>query len=658
MKFLGIDLGTANTYIYGCDSLYSQPKPVVLPDISDLHGSIATVVLYENNAPFLIGNVAEAEYFSQPSLQSRRRLATQFKPEIGMANADALNAARDFLTLLLAALDKRIIEKDTTITVGIPSLAREDFSINLRKCFIEAGWPEPHFVRESDAALVSCLQSGAIHIDDMNRKCMILDFGGGTCDFTTIESTDVLQNGGDALYGGRLFDDLFFQAFCAADPAFAENVQTSPFAWHAHWLECREQKEIFSDFINQHPEDDAVTSLRISWYDKEGNARESYLKNYGKARFLEDAENYTASADLLKMLEPYKNRGGLSTHARDMLEGRIVGLIEWLSAIIKETDRRREVAAVIITGGSSRWFFVKELAKNAFPAARIIPSIRGYEDIAFGLALFPLLESSRKKAQVLLNEKLPSFTEKALAKANQILESQSDKIIKLCTDRIVHRDIMPTLEDAQKQKMTAADLEDKFANNIKSDGLLMEIAREQSTVLRKRLEDELNFEFKKWLQDNGVPLAPRFNFPAGAIGEDFFANVSVKISRLDALNIMKFTLQKVLPVLAATATAGAFAHLGEPISVVVGGGAAFGATWFLGKTAPGFLERRKLPSFILTKANRKKIAENNREYIERTLKKSFRETNRQLKEEIQRRFHDSLNAMLASLSALNQVQTR
>lgn len=655
MKYLGMDLGTANTYIYALNP-GGNPAPLIIPGVSDDKGSISTVLLYELGVPVLAGNIAEGEYYSQPGLQKNRELASQFKPEIGLGDTFALKAATDFLRLVREALPKGAIERDSVLTIGTPALAREDYRINLRKCLLDAGWPAPVFCRESDAALVSCLQAGVLHMDDIGRKCLIFDFGGGTCDYTSVESLDILQGGGDILYGGRLFDDLFYQAFCRSDPEFARAAPVSPYAWHAHWLECRAVKEQFSDFMGKGGQAGALT-LRIVWHDVSGASHESFLRDYDRDQFLRDAENYSASPELLRLLAPYSSRGGLGDFDRDLLQGRNVGLVSWLRHILESVDRRSEVARVVLTGGSSRWFFVQDLASEIFPRAGIVSSARGFEDIAFGLALFPVLEQSREKAQTLLDSRLGQFTTDAIKRTARILEANARKVAIMCSERIVERDVMPALEAASKKSMTVADLEADFAENIRSDKVLLEIVKKNSEALRNEIQNELNFSFRSWLRQNGVPLAPTLDFPAAMIGEDFFNRISVKISRLDSLNLMNFTLKNILPLLVGTATAGVLAHSGEPVSTVVGGGAAFGATWLLARTAPAFLEKRKLPTFILNERNRKKIAEKNRVHIENALLESFAEIRDQLELEIQRRFRESLGATLAGLTALNQVKT-
>lgn len=670
MKIIGIDLGTSNTYLYGAGDLpqsppgMAQPEPVIVPGISDAAGSIATVVMYENDKPILAGNIAESEFYSNLRERPARRLASQFKPEISRREPGAIRAMTDFLRILRENLPEGTLESNTELYVGMPSLAREDFSINLGNCFMDAGWPKPAFVRESDAALVSCLQNGTLDIEDIGRKCLILDFGGGTCDYTSVESMSVLQNGGDMLYGGRLFDDLFFQAFCANDAVFAAKAPSSPYAWYVRWIECKEQKEKFSDSQSAISKNDGaeVSSkapvLHVTWYDASGERHDSFLRDYDRDAFTRDAENYAASPAMLELLATYAHQGGLSARASELLAGKTVGLISWLREILEGVEKRYNVARVVLTGGSSRWFFTTELANRVFPAAVCSPSRRSYEDIAFGLALFPILTASREKTQKLLDEKLPAFTARAIECARKILRQQTSGIVDLCASRIVSRDIMPVLEAAQKKRMTVAELERAFSENIASDAGLLEIVREKSEIARRRIQQELNFEFRDWLKKNGVILVPRFEFPARAIGDDFLNNISVKISRLGSLNLMGFTLEKVLPVLAGTATAGAIAHGGEPVSAILGGGIAFGATWLAARTAPGMLAKRSLPSFMLTAKVRAKIAAKNKVYIEEQLAKSLGAVEAELAVDVERRLKSALVSMLTRLTVLNQVKTR
>ncbi|MBD5641970.1 MAG: molecular chaperone, partial [Desulfovibrio sp.] len=264
--------------------------------------------------------------------------------------------------------------------------------------------------------------------------------------------------------------------------------------------------------------------------------------------------------------------------------------------------------------------------------------------------------SARAEAEKLLNERVNEFSAQAISRANALVKKQARAIAALCSERIVERDIMPALEAAQKDGATAAELEGKFSENIRNDIDLRKIVEARSDTLRKEIEQELNHEFRRWLKTNGVPLAPKFDFPAHSIGQDFLKEINIRVSRLYELNLMGFTLQNILPIIAGTATAGVIIHAGEPVSAAVGGGAAFGATWLMARVAPKFLENRRIPPFLLNESNRKKIIEKNRAHIEAVLEKSFAEFQRQLASDIERRFHETLSAMLASLTALNQVK--
>ena len=671
-NILGMDLGTSNTYLFSCraDSA-SRPEAVVVPGVSDAAGSIATAVLYEDGRPILIGNMAESEQYADAL--PGRVLRSQFKPEIAHGDAEAMLWMTDFLRLLGEALPEGAPRPGTRLYVGIPSLTREDFSLNLGRCFADAGWPAPVFVRESDAALISCLQSGALDIDDLERRAVILDFGGGTCDVTVLDGVDALANGGDPLYGGRLFDDLVFQVFCRRAPELAPGLAGSAYAYFFHWMECKTEKERFSTAMSHGlspsaPEAPGVpgapgapgapegVSLHAVWYDAAGARRDAWVHDYTREEFIRDAENYAASPEMLAMLRQYQGRGGLSRSARDLLEGRSIGLISWLRELLGTLDGRREVGRVLLTGGSSRWFFVRDMVRELFPAAACAMSRRTYEDIAYGLALYPVLAASRARVERLLQEKLGAFAAEAASAARALVEKSGRALAHRCTERIVARDIMPALEAAQGAGTTVAALEAAFERNIREDAALLDIVREKSAALHAELQRELSRRFRAWLRENGVLLVPRFEVPAQAISADFFKGVSVRLSRLDSLNIMRFTLTAVLPLLAGTAAAGALAHTGEPVSTVLGGGMAFGGAWLLGRAAPGFLEKRKLPGFLLNESNRRKIVEKNSAYIEKALNEAFAEVQADIADGMERRLRHALESMLGRLGVLNQVR--
>ncbi len=661
MKIIGIDFGTSNTYLFGslqeAEAAHyaraSRPEAIQIPGISEADGGITTAVLYRDDAPFLIGQLAESEYHVHP--RPGYVLRSQFKPELAQADSNAQRWTADFLRILRENLPPGCLEADTQIFAGIPAQVREDFSLNLAACFERAGWPKPRMVRESDAALISCLQSGLLAIDDLENELLILDFGGGTCDYTLLAGLDLLDGGGDALYGGRLFDDLFFQAFCAKNASLSSGGSDSPFAWYLHWVACKAEKERFSQSLASGAES---ASLHLVWHDTRQGQHDAWLHDYSREDLIRAAENFRASPDLLRMLSGYAGRGGLSPEARELLEGKNVGLISWLRSMLLAIRGRQRVGRVILSGGSSHWPFVGELARDIFPQARCSLSPHSYVDIAYGLALYPALLASRGRVEKLLEQGLQDFLAQISALARDLLQKNAAEVARLCTKRIVECDLLPALEWAQKQRPTVAELEKAFEKNIRSDSGLTDIVRQKSDSLHRELEQELKRRFSAWLKNNGVALTPGFEFPARAISDDFFKGLNVSLGRLDSLNLMKFTITHVLPLLAGTATAGALAHGGEPVSALVGGGAVFGGTWLAGRFAPGFLEKRRLPGFLLSAKLREKIIAKNKIYLEKALSQAFAAEEFGLCAELEPRLRQSLKTMLARLNILNQVDCR
>lgn len=655
MKILGMDLGTSNTYIFASSGA-GQPEPVPIPDISSASGSISTVILYQGGEPFLIGNIAESEYYSNIALSGERRFISQFKPEIASASSDAIMWMTDFLRMLRKALPEGVLEDASELYVGIPARGREDFSLNLGRCFTGAGWPRPRFVRESDAAMISCLQSGAIDIRDIEHNTLILDFGGGTCDCTGIERMQALENSGDPLYGGRLFDDLFYQIFCSRDICFANGAPNSPFAYYLHWIVCKSEKERFSDYVNGHDPDESAqaVTLLMPWLDSSGKKRNASV-SLDRNEFVSAAENYVASPQMLAILGDYARRGGLSQEARDLLEGRSIGLISWLRRILENIGSRNSVDRVILTGGSSRWFFVRDLVSELFPSASVSLSKRDYEDIAFGLALYPSLLAEKDKVHALLEGQLDRFSEESARAVNEKIVDYSQAVAAECAMRIVSRDVMPVLEEAARTGMTIAEMERAFLENMKNDDGLLKIASLQSERFEHDVRRDLEHRFARWLKGNGVMLVPRFDFPSRVPGHDFFDAIRVRLDGMAFLNVMDFMTRAVLPGMAACATAALIAHAGEPVSAVLGGGMAFAGVWGLGRVGRKILWKRKLPSFFLSPKNREKIAEKNRKYIQDALNKAFMEVQADLAQQTQVGIRRALTGMLAKLGILNQV---
>ena len=99
---------------------------------------------------------------------------------------------------------------------------------------------------EPKGALLHHLWHKDFSPQEARRGILVIDFGGGTCDFAFLQSLQVSHSWGDMELGGRLFDDLFFQWFLEQNPGALADMENSGDTYYVHSYLCREVKEFFS----------------------------------------------------------------------------------------------------------------------------------------------------------------------------------------------------------------------------------------------------------------------------------------------------------------------------------------------------------------------------------------------------------------------------
>ncbi len=425
----------------------------------------------------------------------------------------------------------------------------------------------------------------------------------------------------------------------------------SPFAYYAHWVECKNQKELFSRIVSD--EKAAKASLLLPWYDRKGERFEAWVNDYGRDDFVANAEHFVATDELQAILSAYRNSGGLGVNASELLAGKEIALIGWLHGLLENVADRGQIEKVVLTGGSSRWFFVLDAAKRFFPAASVVRSGRDYEDIAYGLALYPALAVARERARELLDGKMEAFCAKETDEVRKLLASAADRLIIDSARRITERDIMPVLEGAKENRPTLQELEDAIDKSIREDGDLYVMFRRAGQNLAGEIRRKVDGDFKHWLVENGVPLTAGIQIPDEAVNLDFFDGLATGILRPEDLD--KFLVTRLLPLIGGLTAAGLIAHTLEPVSTIIGGGAVFGGTWLLGRYAPFVMRNRKIPAFMLGDRIRPKITAKITRHIEEHLHKAFDRLEENLATEIGKRLRASLESMIANLGIFNQI---
>ena len=112
-------------------------------------------------------------------------------------------------------------------------------------------WDGGRDLREPVGAVLPCLAAGALPPYLAARGVLTVDFGGGTCDLAVLRRADVVGRHGGMLYGGRLFDDLFYQLLLRRNPHLEAQLQREGNSYYVHWVACRRAKEEFSSSMHQ-----------------------------------------------------------------------------------------------------------------------------------------------------------------------------------------------------------------------------------------------------------------------------------------------------------------------------------------------------------------------------------------------------------------------
>ena len=233
-SILAIDFGTTNTYFSKCPA--DQISPVGI-DFGTGRDGLPTAILYRGQREPLVGEPALHEYGeSAPEERRDYQLRTQFKPDI-TESQEAGKAATDFLRVVVDQAKRQHIALDPmkhNVIFGVPSESEFQFRTRLTQIARTAGYGDVKLVDEPKGALLHHLWHKDFSPEEAQRGILVVDFGGGTCDFALLQSLQVGHSWGDMELGGRLFDDLFFQWFLEENPGAAKAINRSGDTYYVH----------------------------------------------------------------------------------------------------------------------------------------------------------------------------------------------------------------------------------------------------------------------------------------------------------------------------------------------------------------------------------------------------------------------------------------
>ncbi|HET6383824.1 MAG TPA: Hsp70 family protein [Armatimonadota bacterium] len=351
---IGIDFGTSNScicqacYIRGDDGAL-DPTPLKRPEPVIINGSdtvpSAVFLGTEDEAP-VYGGIAEEKSLFYPELT-----CVNFKMQLGAAGEDgkqAFEQTRDFLRFLKEELGKTVPfdagedEAEFATCIGHPvQWSAEQRRLTLQAA-VEAGFPNAAIEDETSAALYSHLCESSLLLEPENSaRILVIDMGGGTTDFAFVEVPSEIEKAPMATpldpsrivtpwekdqhtYGGRDLDQILLKHIATPWGYCSRSRE-----WAFLLRETRRFKEQFSRAMTA-----GKKEYRANWM-IDGLAREVKLSR----------------KDFEQLARPYIN------HLPRLIEG----------ALSIEGIRPEQVTAIILTGGSSRWYWVEDAIKKVLP---------------------------------------------------------------------------------------------------------------------------------------------------------------------------------------------------------------------------------------------------------------------------------------------------
>jgi len=499
---IGIDFGTSNSYfcryfIGDC----ANHKIRAIDFGNEQIGSISSNILYTKDEKILVGEQAIQEWGDATTKEKATwKFHTHFKPDI-VKNVEAKKCAIDYLKTIKINLQSRKINffpDQQTVIMGIPSNADNAYLSALKDIAKESGYGMPEFLPEPVGALLYHLWNQDISPKETTNGILVVDFGGGTCDFSFLQHLKVRHSWGDMSFGGRLFDDLFYQWFLDQNPE-AEKILNERDKYFIHWFECRRIKEDFSNRIQNSK--NVIIPIKNVW-------NNYTLKDLSWKEFQERANNYIPHKSFQNYIEETnQNQHKLKDNSK-------LDLINWfnealMNGIEKYNIRVSDIDKVILTGGSTQWLFVQESINDLLhlDPNQVLGSDNPKAAIAEGLVVYPQLKQNLNVSKKMLSEGLDDFLQGVKDEIEENIIDQVRKISQKIANMIFDNKISQRLINFKENGGTIKSLEENIEGDIKLlEPEIINITATDFILLKEGLPEQINKKTIKWFKDNGIKI--------------------------------------------------------------------------------------------------------------------------------------------------------
>jgi hypothetical protein len=384
----GLDFGTSKTAVTWARTDINAPINDVAIDGPNRKRIPTCVLRKVDEHQVYVGHTAEEEFKLESDVaRARLDFSANFKPHIHQGR-EAREAAQLFMTAIaqkegLSSHLRRFA--DTAIlAAGCPVSWTVDGGNTLKRILKEAGFPPAFVVPEPVGAALYFLTKGALVARDLYRDIVVFDWGAGTFDVTLLRAGQLkIQSNnswGSNIFGGRLFDDLFYQWTLEVaerngrqtDIARLERQETA--RKYLHGLLCREIKESFSSAYSAVH---AINQTGRPWIYRHavtigGGDHKIDLGDFAVSH-LNDFDGRMRAYRISDLARPWleQAQAEIRPAERDfvvaLLAGDAVDLAAWGSTLIAQglSELRVERGAIaVLTGGSCNWAWFRNLVRK------------------------------------------------------------------------------------------------------------------------------------------------------------------------------------------------------------------------------------------------------------------------------------------------------
>jgi hypothetical protein len=654
---LAVDFGTSNTYLSKCPADQSTPMGI---DFGRGRDGIASAILYRDGKAPIIGDIALEEFGdATDSEREAYRIRTQFKPDIADSER-ARDYARDFLASLLRDAEQQNIAlqlESRQVIFGVPSEAGEVWRDTLKTLVKLAGYGDIQVVDEPKGAIYFHVQRKDITPLEATDGALVVDFGGGTCDFALVVHGEVKHSWGDMHLGGRLFDDVFFQWLVEQNPDAIEDMRDEHAEFFVLWFLCREVKEKFSQ---------AMALDRTGTFRKKVDAY-GRISDVTWEGFLARIRDYRPSATFLDYMREINPQAVAKVSA-----GEGIDILQWFRESLREglqhpNANGHPIACIILTGGSSSWPFVAEIVAEEMAAIgmepRLVRSDKPYATIAEGLAIIPSLQRHFARVKERLRQDVPLFLHDQVEPLIQRrMQEVAKRIAASIAVPLFDERIGPILVEFREQGGSVASLKQRIATQAELfEPQIAAIVEEQVGRTLKALPADVDELLRTWFQQHDLVYRRSSSELSGGS-----ASGAIRLDSIDVYgdieNIIGLISVGIITTLVAAISGGAGTALiaSGPLGLFLGAvigliGGGLVVRYGLDEAKRKAENWEGCPLWILQKAlSDKKIAKVREDIIEQIQKKVIEQVG-EAKAQLEQQIRRYVDEEIESLSAINQV---